>query len=237
LLVREGVAQDWPSLCKAFRFNRGQSHSGHIGLKETVEKLLATTLLTSKNGIKGPYKVNEVWEHIQRALGISLTQAANLTYYGSVAARPLFGKPRRLSSAPHLFVLMPFDRRLNATYRAICNAAKDLHLSVQRADELFSSSEIVRDIWTNIVNAGAIVADCTGRNPNVFYEIGIAHTIGKSIVLLTQASKDVPFDVAHIRHIRYSATSKGLVSLRRRLTATLRTLGEGIWDSGVLPTR
>jgi hypothetical protein len=39
------------------------------------------------------------------------------------------------------------------------------------------------DVWNSIYSSSIIIADCTGRNPNVFYELGIAHTLGKPVIL------------------------------------------------------
>ena len=81
------------------------------------------------------------------------------------------------------------------------------------------------DIWSAIFLAYCIIADCTGRNPNVFYEMGIAHTIGKRIILITQDEEDVPFDIRAIRFIKYEFTPRGMKQLERKLTATLLKLG------------
>ena len=102
-------------------------------------------------------------------------------------------------------------------------------MSVERADDIFSDGAIVEDIWKAIINAFVLVADCTGRNPNVFYEIGIAHAMGKPVVLLTQDSSDVPFDVRHLRLIRYKATATGFKRLESALQKTLAKVQEAVW--------
>jgi len=77
------------------------------------------------------------------------------------------------------------------------------------------------DIWEAICAARIIVADCTGRNPNVFYEAGLAHTVGKPVVLLTQNKDDIPFDLRHIRYIDYEFTPRGMAIFEERLLKTL----------------
>ena len=84
------------------------------------------------------------------------------------------------------------------------------------------------DIWSAINAARIIVADCTGRNPNVMYEIGLAHAIGKYTILLAQSIRDVPFDLRHLRYIIYSNTPDGLIILRQKLRMAMR-------ESGMLP--
>ena len=62
---------------------------------------------------------------------------------------------------------------------------------------------IVQDIWHSVRKARLVVAELSGRNPNVMYEIGLAHAIGKPIVLLARSEEDVPFDLRALRYIYY----------------------------------
>jgi hypothetical protein len=227
LLVREGDASDWESLCRAFKFAPRDNHSGTFELRNALRELIAAGLLESEN-LRGPYRVIDRWEQVQRALGISLVEAANLTRHDALAVRPLFGPRPELTAAPHVFVLMPFDNDLQPVYTQIKRVCRRLQLSVERADDIFSASPVMDDVWRSLCNAGVVVADCTLRNPNVFYEIGIAHTIGKDVILLTQARSDVPFDVRHLRYIEYNMTSAGLRKLAVALRKTLE-VGRGRW--------
>ena len=61
-------------------------------------------------------------------------------------------------------------------------------------------------VWSGINSAKVLVAELTTRNPNVFYELGIAHTLRKPVVLVSSNDKDVPFDLHHIRVIYYDVT-------------------------------
>ena len=82
----------------------------------------------------------------------------------------------------------------------------------------------VDEIWALIIRSRFIVADCTGRNPNVFYEIGIAHTIGKPVIAITQSTTDVPFDLTHRRYIEYEMTPRGMAKFEDSLARTLSDL-------------
>ena len=96
------------------------------------------------------------------------------------------------------FVLMPFRPNWSKrVYRGIFRPAiEEAGYQCQRADE--SGEQIITEsIWTDICRAKVIVADLTGKNENVMYEIGIAHTVGKPVVLLSQDEIDPPFDVSH----------------------------------------
>lgn len=70
-----------------------------------------------------------------------------------------------------------------------------------------------------------MICDCSGTNPNVFYEIGIAHTLGREIILITQAESDIPFDLRHLRYVRYLNNAEGrqalCAALEPRFTALL----------------
>ncbi|MDQ3816463.1 MAG: hypothetical protein M3362_02080 [Acidobacteriota bacterium] len=117
---------------------------------------------------------------------------------------------------------MPFLPALRPVYDDhIRKLALEMGLTVGRADDFFSTGSIVQEIWSAINQALIVIADCTGRNPNVFYEIGIAHTLGKNTVLMTQSIEDVPFDLRHLRVITYEYTPRGMVDFEHKLQSTL----------------
>lgn len=117
----------------------------------------------------------------------------------ALLVRPNFGIPDGQRSTPSIFVLMPFSKDLEPIYSThISRVAKRLALTLGRADDFFTAHAVMTDVWTAIPRAAILVADCTGRNANVFYEIGIAHTVGRPVVLITQNESDVPFDLRHL---------------------------------------
>jgi len=101
-----------------------------------------------------------------------------------------------------IFMMMPFRDHLNPVYEDhIKKVAGALDFKIRRGDDPFSRHDIMREIWSFIYNSRLVIADCTERNPNVFYELGIAHTLGKPAILITQNIDDVPFDVRNRRVI------------------------------------
>ena len=100
-------------------------------------------------------------------------------------------------------VMMPFDTEYDAVYDAIKKAVSDAGLYCQRVDDIWDSDHIMADVASLLWRAEVIVADLTGRNPNVFYEVGLAHALPRKTVMLTQDSSDVPFDLRSIRYLRY----------------------------------
>jgi nucleoside 2-deoxyribosyltransferase len=96
---------------------------------------------------------------------------------------------------PFVFVLMPFDKKFNDVYQlGIQKACDDVGAYAERIDEQIFGESILQRIYNQIAKADVVVADMTGRNPNVFYETGYAHALGKNVILLTQNANDIPFD-------------------------------------------
>ena len=85
----------------------------------------------------------------------------------------------------------------------------------------------MEDIWSGINVAKLVIADITGRNPNVLYELGITHTVGKPFVLLTQSAKDIPFDLNQFRHIIYEDNMEGYETLRSNLPKHIEQIVSG----------
>jgi nucleoside 2-deoxyribosyltransferase len=86
-----------------------------------------------------------------------------------------------------------------------------------RADEFWNEDAIIQDIVNLISESEVVVCDVTGRNPDVFYEAGIAHAIGKRVILITKNDIDVPFDLKHIRYVRYLPNEQGLQTMQGAL--------------------
>lgn len=102
------------------------------------------------------------------------------------------------------FVMMPFGEWMDAYYREIyVPAIREAGMEPVRADELFSTGSVIEQIWEQISRAKVLLADLTGKNANVFYELGLAHAANKPVVFTTGALDDVPFDLRHLRIALY----------------------------------
>ncbi|MCU0645611.1 MAG: SUMF1/EgtB/PvdO family nonheme iron enzyme, partial [bacterium] len=131
------------------------------------------------------------------------------------------------------FVLMPFKDEMKEVYwKAIKPAAEDVEFDCLRVDERKGPLNIPKEIVQHIFSSDAIVADLTGKNPNVFYEMGIAHAIANKTVMIIQKTEDLPFDVNNYRCIHYEQTENGLAELKTKLSEFLRCLDE--WNN--IPT-
>ena len=112
----------------------------------------------------------------------------------------------------YCFVLIPFAQEFRAIYHnAILPAAMAAGFTCHKADAPYAPSAIVRDIVERIFEDDVIIADITGSNPNVYYELGIAHTVGnKTIIICEETGGNLPFDLAAYRIIFYRKPVDGV---------------------------
>ncbi len=136
---------------------------------------------------------------------------------GFVKINPMFRERNFVFDHKLVFVLMPFaEPWSDRVWEKIREVTMAKGLRPQRADNRFGAI-ITEDIWMGIMEAGLIVCDTTGWNPNVFYELGIAHTLGKHVILLTQPTHRLPFDTQGFRHFIYTDNPDGMRKLETEL--------------------
>lgn len=122
------------------------------------------------------------------------------------------------------FVLMPFGGWLDDYYETIYKPAiESAGLEAHRADDLFRPSTIVNDIWSYTKRSKLLLADLSGKNPNVFYELGLAHALAKPVILVAESMDEIPFDLRALRIIVYDKNSPdwGRV-LREKITSSMK---------------
>ena len=119
---------------------------------------------------------------------------------------------------PRCFVIMPFSSEFNFVRNVIRQTVESYGFRYDRADERFITEPLAARIQEQIATADLIIADLTGKNPNVFYEVGYAAAIGKRIVHIAQSAAELPFDVKHLRTFIYSNQMGADVKLREDLT-------------------
>lgn len=102
------------------------------------------------------------------------------------------------------FVIMPFSTLFQVEYKKIIQPAlTELNIECVRGDEIYAKQRIVDDIWNSLKKCRFVIAELTGKNPNVLYEIGLAHAIGKPVIIITRNEDDVPFDLKALRYLYY----------------------------------
>jgi hypothetical protein len=136
------------------------------------------------------------------------------------------------------FVMMPFEGALGSYYEKIYKPAiEKTGLKPVRADsEIFGAGKIMDQIWVGLNAAKVLVAELTSRNPNVFYELGLAHALKKPVVLVSSNEADVPFDLKHIRVIIYDPTdpfwgSKLLEKVAENILSAIKNPEEAVFKS------
>jgi hypothetical protein len=141
---------------------------------------------------------------------------------------------RKITFAPNVFqvpegdvqlnlvaVMMPFAADLRPVYDVIRRACAGNDLECLRVDDIWEESAIIQDIFNLIFRAQVVVVDFTGKNPNVMYETGIAHTLGKHVIPISQSLADMPFDMQHHRVLKYHPNREGLATLGEELQRKL----------------
>jgi hypothetical protein len=143
-----------------------------------------------------------------------------------IQINPLFGPAAYSLNRELAFVIMPFKDELNNIFDQLVKpVVMRAGLLCRRADDLKTNRVIMQDIWQSICQARIIIADLTGLNPNVMYELGIAHTVGKDTILIYQQQAEelrFPFDLAHIRRIIYTNDAIGGKKLQTELEETIQ---------------
>ena len=120
--------------------------------------------------------------------------------------------------------MMPFHPNFTPVYETLQRIAQTVGLRCRRADDIWENPSVIQDVVSLIDRSRIIICDCSTRNPNVFYEIGIAHALGREVILITQSAEDIPFDLRHLRYITYHNNGEGLIELAAYLLPRLETL-------------
>lgn len=132
-----------------------------------------------------------------------------------------------MPTTPMVFVLMPFDEAFADVYQELIKPPfEELGYEVQRADSLFNQQQILKDVVKGIADADLVVADVTGLNGNVLYELGLAHALGKRTVMITQQIEELPFDLRPYRANEYSV----LFNRASALKELLRDIGNAVLE-------
>ena len=154
--------------------------------------------------------------------------------------RVLFRKLKARGHKPKVFTLrepeniepvlvsamMPFHPSFDAVYETLKASCETTGFRCRRADDIWENPAIIQDVVSLIDRSSVVICDCSGKNANVFYEAGIAHTLGREVILITQSEADIPFDLRHLRYVQYLNNVEGRAELAQKLEARLATLAE-----------
>ncbi len=120
--------------------------------------------------------------------------------------------------------MMPFSPSFTPVYDTLKETAELAGFRCRRADDIWENPAVIQDVVSLIDRSKIVICDCSTRNPNVFYEIGIAHTLGREVILITQSAEDIPFDLRHLRYVSYLNNGEGLAQLAAKLQSRFETL-------------
>ncbi len=132
--------------------------------------------------------------------------------FKNLAARP---------TKPRCFLIMPFGREFDFILSAIRDTVDSFDFQYDRADESFVTEIVVAKIQEQIARSDLIIADLTGKNPNVFYEVGYATALNKKMIQIAQSVADLPFDVRHLRTFPYSDKMGADAKFKQDLTRAI----------------
>ena len=136
----------------------------------------------------------------------------------------VFSIPTTESDPRLIAVMMPLAREYDDTYRTIRAACTATGLRCERADDIWDESTVIQDVFNLIYRSTVTIVDLSGRNSNVIYETGIAHTLGRPVVPISRRLESLPFDLAHHRTLVYLPNTEGLAVMQAKLERRLRTL-------------
>lgn len=126
-------------------------------------------------------------------------------------------EPLKKERNRNVFVLTPFHPRYEKTYDLISNVCNKVGLKCSRGDEQFIRGGVLSHILKELTSASIVIANIDGRNPNVYYELGIAHALDKDVILISSSVEEVPFDLKSQRLIVWKHPSE----LEKELNTTL----------------
>ena len=156
------------------------------------------------------YNLNEKGQLVPLQASVSSLRELDSNKFGSLSIGAIFKKRNFEPDKFLVFAAIPLNDQFKRIYdERVTPALKNNHFTVMRSDLDFRSGTIMEQIWELINKAKFVIADVTNKNSNVFYELGLAHAIGKECLITTQNENDVPFDIQHLRYIHYSDNKLG----------------------------
>lgn len=106
-------------------------------------------------------------------------------------------------------------------------AVSDFDYSVKRADKMDQPGSITSQIIQMTVESDLVIADLTGHNPNVFYELAVRHATGKPCIQLIKSTESIPFDISDLRTIQYGLGVEEADQAKQQIRSQLESLEDG----------
>lgn len=171
--------------------------------------------------------INE-WEFHRTHWAVKDVDLYRVLHERIIGVRPtpqVFQLPYAQPREPDLVaVMMPFSPQFTPVYQALREAVESMGLRCFRADDIWENHNIMDDVLSLIWRARIVIADLSDKNPNVFYEAGIAHTLGRDVIQIAQSMDDVPFDLRAVRTLTYLNNGEGRLGLKSGVVGRMETL-------------
>jgi hypothetical protein len=204
------VILDHPRLFRSLRFGDKDYDQNILSVIQELGKKDDNNIIILEEYLRQHYEVASLYVSY-------LPKTAVITFSPNV-----FNVPTDIKQENDLIaVMMPFNKEFDSVYEGIKNSCIDANYRSKRADDIWDESTFVQDIFNLIFKCKAVVVDFSGKNPNVLYETGIAHTLGKLVIPITQNKADIPSDLIHHRALIYLNNGEGISNLRKELKERL----------------
>lgn len=171
-----------------------------------------------------PANLGRIQQYIVQHFGDGSTYVSSLPSANRITFAPnVFKVPEIELRSDLVAVMMPFAG-FDQVFQAIKQAVASAGLECLRADDIWQDSTFMQDIFNLIFQSTIVISDFSSKNPNVMYETGIAHCLGKTVIPIARHKEDIPSDLRHHRACLYLPNAEGLLQLEETLSKRLRTV-------------
>jgi len=213
-----------------------------FGTNQSISGYTFSLMFQFRSESYEPYgSLSMMWgdENLQLRVKDEIWEGLNLTHYqgpkkrpevqgnrkeGEILVQPIFRSPPPGTRKGAALVLMPLEAYWSESiWMHIQDTLGAMGFESRRTGSLYVERRL-EGTWASINEAEVIIADLTYKHPDVFYKVGIAHTLGKPLLLITQHGRDLPSDFKTMPHIVYDNNIYGLQRLAERIVEWIKLL-------------
>ena len=177
--------------------------------------------------------VDEVEKYVMEKF--STESLGDVCVEGLICKPSVFSVPKEPINPKLIALMIPFAAEFEAVTGAIKTASAECGMVCERANDIWEDFTIIQDVFSLIYRARIVVCDFSNKNPNVFYEAGIAHTLGRAVIPMARSVSEIPFDLRHHRHLIYLPNEQGISQMKVELkTRIMKLLENGCIVTGRL---
>lgn len=223
VFMEEGISDEVAGIGWLSRVElRGREYLLHYSLDPNIPRMINAEIYA----LASQLQINE-WEFSRNHWAIKDVDLFQVLYREKAALRPMptvFQLSNKSVDSNLISIMMPFSETFSRVHQTVKLALEAEGYECRRADDFWLHPHIIQDIIELVCTSTVVICDLSDKNPNVFYETGIAHTLGKEVILITQSMNDVPFDLRSLRCISYLNNQEGCDKLAEDIVKRLRTI-------------